>query len=318
MTERGETQAALKGKFYHDAGAREDYPCVGDFVFLRLNERGVSQIARLLPRRSKFSRADFSGHAAGYVKTVLEQVVAANFDYVFILSSLNWDFSDKRVVRYLTQARQSGGAPVVILTKADLIEDAAPMIDEVKNVAGDAPVHAVSCLTGFGMDALEKYLTKGVTSVFLGMSGVGKSSLINALMEREVMAVKDIREADSRGKHTTTHRQLFMLPRGAMVIDTPGMRELGLFNADDGVSAGFADLEKIFAGCRFNDCRHETEPGCAVLSALRDGSLPRERWESYFSQKREIKFSEDRAGYLINKDAKKKLGVIDSRRKTNR
>jgi ribosome biogenesis GTPase len=308
ITENGEVTAVLKGSFYHGAEERGDFPCVGDFVLLQYNETGVSRIAGLLPRRSKFSRADFSGHAVGYVKTILEQVVAANFDYVFILSSLNRDFKINRIMRYLTQAWQSGGQPVVILTKADLAENENPgaRADEIKKTAPGVPVHSVSSHTGFGLEALNEYLKPGKTVVFLGMSGVGKSSLLNALMNREVMAVKDIREDDSRGRHTTTHRQLFMLPSGAMVIDTPGMRELGLFGADEGISAGFADVEELFAKCRFNDCRHGTEPGCAVLAALADGSLPRERWARYLAQKQENKFADDKAGRLADKRARSK------------
>ncbi|GIN72143.1 ribosome small subunit-dependent GTPase [Bacillus sp. J14TS2] len=306
ITEQGEVTAVLKGSFYHTAVTREDFPCVGDFVFLQYNEDGASLIAKLLPRRSKFSRADYSGHAAGYVKTILEQVVATNFDYVFIVSSLNWDFNVSRIMRYLTQTRQSSGQAVVILTKADLVPNYNAPLAEVQKTAPDVPVHAVSSHTGIGLDELSEYLQPGKTVVFLGMSGVGKSSLLNALMNQEVMTVKDIREADSRGRHTTTHRQLFMLPSGAMVIDTPGMRELGLFGADDGISAGFNDVEELFTKCRFNDCRHQTEPGCAVLAALADGSLASDHWEHYQAQKRENKFVDDKSGYLMDKRARKK------------
>lgn len=306
VTERGEVSAVLKGSYYHSAEAREDFPCVGDFVSLQYNDNGDSRITKLLPRRSKFSRADFSGHAAGYVKTILEQVVATNFDYVFILSSLNWDFKVNRIVRYLTQARQSGGQPVVILTKADLVEDFTFALADVRSAAPDVPVHAVSAHKGFGIDELGEYLQPEKTVVFLGMSGVGKSSLLNALMNQEAMAVKAIREDDSRGRHTTTHRQLFMLPSGAMVIDTPGMRELGLFGADEGISAGFTDVEELFTQCRFNDCHHKTEPGCAVLAALNDGSLPYDHWERYLVQKRENKFVDDKSGYLQDKRTRHK------------
>lgn len=306
ITEHGEVTAVLKGSFYHSAEARDDFPCVGDFVLLQYAENGASRIAKLLPRRSKFSRADFSGHAAGYVKTILEQVVATNFDYVFILSSLNWDFNVSRIMRYLTQARQSGGQPVVILTKADLIEDSDIYLAEVRQTAPDIPVHAISSHSGLGLDALDEYLQPGKTIVFLGMSGVGKSSLLNALMKEEVMTVKAIRQDDSRGRHTTTHRQLFMLPSGAMVIDTPGMRELGLFNANEGISAGFADIEELITQCRFGDCRYKTEPGCAVLAAISDGTLPNERWEQYLAQRRENKFVDDKSSYLIDKRARNK------------
>ena len=177
------------------------------------------------------------------------------------------------------------------------------LVADVRQAAPDVPVHAVSAHTGFGLGELDGYLQSGKTMVFLGMSGVGKSSLLNALMSQEVMAVKAIREDDSRGRHTTTHRQLFMLPSGAMVIDTPGMREIGLFGADEGISAGFSDVEELFTQCRFNDCHHKTEPGCAILAAHANGSLSSEHWERYLAQKRENKFVDDKAGYLTDKRA---------------
>jgi len=302
ITERGEVTASVTGAYQHAVRERGDYPCVGDFVLLQHNEAGDSRITELLQRRSAFSRADFSGHAAGYAKTVLEQVVAANFDYVFILSSLNRDFRVNRIVRYLTQTLRSGGAPVVILTKSDLTDDASPFIGQVKDAAPDVPVHAVSSYTGDGLDDLNAYLRPGRTIVFLGMSGVGKSSLLNALAGEDLMTVKETRREDiSKGSHTTTHRQLFMLPSGTMVIDTPGMRELGLYDADEAVSAGFADVEDVISACRFSDCGHVSEPGCAVLAALEDGSLPPERWERYLAQRREIRFVENRSAYMRGK-----------------
>ncbi|MGE5613567.1 MAG: ribosome small subunit-dependent GTPase A [Bacillota bacterium] len=305
VCEYGECFGRLKSSSYFGGGS-EEFPATGDFVLVKYNFSGDSQILRTLPRKSKFSRSDFSGHAAGYVKTVLEQVVAANFDFVFILTSLNQDFKINRIMRYLTQARQSGGQPVVILTKADLVPDCKEYLVEVQKAAPDVPVHAISSCTGFGLDSLDEYLQPGKTVVFLGMSGVGKSSLLNALMKKEVMAVKAIREDDSRGRHTTTHRQLFMLPSGAMVIDTPGMRELGLFGAGESISVGFNDVEELFAKCRFSNCRHKTEPGCAVLAALNDGSLPRERWEQYVAQQQENRFVNDKSGYLLDKNTHQK------------
>ena len=298
ITEKGEVTATLKGSFIHHAEIREDLPCVGDFVFLQYNETGVSLITKVLPRHTKFSRADFLGHAIGYVKTIYEQLVAVNFDYVFIVSSLNLDFNTGRIARYLTQARQSGGTPVIILTKADLIDDYNSKIEEVKQTAPNVPVHAISSHTGLGMKTLDEYLQPGKTIVFLGMSGVGKSSLLNVLMEDEIMAVKGIRESDSRGRHTTTHRQLFMLPGGAMVIDTPGMRELGLFDADEGISAVFSHVEDLFTMCKFSNCRHQKEPGCAVQAALQDGTLKLEEWNRYLAQKKETKFVDDKAAFM--------------------
>ncbi len=303
LCEHGDCFARLKASNYFVGGSEEDFPTTGDFVLIKYNPNGDSQIVKTLPRKSKFVRSNFSGHAAGYVKTILEQVVAANFDFVFILTSLNCDYNVNRIMRYLTQARQSGGQPVVILTKADLQPDYEVFLHGIKEIAPDVPVHAVSSYTGFGLDSLDEYLQPGKTVVFLGMSGVGKSSLLNSLMGQEVMAVKAIREDDSRGRHTTTHRQLIVLPSGAMVIDTPGMRELGLFDAEEGISAGFTDVEDLFLQCRFNNCRHQTEPGCAVLAALSDGTLPQERWDHYIAQKRENEFVDNRTGYLNAKRA---------------
>jgi len=298
ITEYGEVSATLKGAFYHNAEVRDDLPCVGDFVLLQHNPSGLSLIAELLPRNTKFSRADLTSRSFGHVKGNYEQVVAANFDYVFIITSLNHDFNVNRIIRYLTQAKQSGGLPVIILTKADLVEDFTPQIAEITNIAPDTAVHAVSSHTGFGLAQLAEYLQPQKTAVFLGMSGVGKSSLINALMQDNVMQVQQIREDDSRGRHTTTHRQLFMLPSGAMVIDTPGMRELGLYNAEDAIQDIFSDIENLFAQCKFSNCKHSTEPGCAVKSALKSGKLTQQQWQQYLTQKRETKYLDDKTAYM--------------------
>jgi ribosome biogenesis GTPase len=287
---RGETWAKLKGSFAHDAKEQADLPAVGDFVLIEWNERGDAVIARLLPRRTKFSRTDFTGHAMGYVKTILEQVVAANFDYVLILTSLNRDFNVNRVLRYLIQARESGATPVVVLTKTDLCDDPTPNLRAMREAAGDATVCAVSAKTGDGLADLAAFLTPGKTAVFLGMSGVGKSSLLNALAGDTLMNVSAIREDDARGRHTTTHRQLFRLPSGGLVIDTPGMRELGLWDAEEGIAEAYADVEELIARCRYSDCRHETEPGCAVKAARLDGTLAPSRWEEYLAWKREAAF----------------------------
>ncbi len=287
---RGETWARLKGSFAHGAKEQADLPAVGDFVLIQLNACGDAVIARLLPRRTKFSRTDFSGHAVGYVKTVLEQVVAANFDDVLILTSLNRDFSVNRVLRYLIKARESGATPVVVLTKTDLCDDPTPYLRAMREAAGDVAVCAVSAKTGDGLADLAALLAPGRTAVFLGMSGVGKSSLLNALAGEALMDVSAIREDDARGRHTTTHRQLFRLPSGGFVIDTPGMRELGLWDAEAGIAEAYADVEELIARCRFSDCRHETEPGCAVKAARLDGTLDSARWAEYCAWKREAAF----------------------------
>jgi ribosome biogenesis GTPase len=297
----GVVPVALQGSFFYKTSEREAYPAVGDFALLRYNESGPSGIVRLLPRSSKFSRPDFSGHKAGYAKHILEQVVAANFDYVFIMSSLNRDFRVRRVVRYLSAARQSGAEPVVILTKADLVADCSAELEAVRAAAPDTPVFALSCRSGAGLDQLDAYLRPRKTIVFLGMSGVGKSSLLNTLAGETVMEVQEIRAKDGRGRQTTTHRELFRLPSGALVIDTPGMRELGLWDADEGISTSFAHIEELAVQCRFTNCRHESEPGCAIHAALDNGALAAAQWETYLTQKQEAAFVEDKAAYLRDK-----------------
>lgn len=305
----GEVSAVMSGALRFEMDSL--FPAVGDFVLLRYNERGASAITQILPRHSKFSRTDFSGHAAGYVKTIREQVVAANFDYVFMLSSLNRDFNVRRIARYITAARLSGGIPVVILTKADLCEDYDAPLRAVKETAEDIDVIAVSTVNGTGLSQLQRYLRPAVTVVLLGMSGVGKSTLINALAGCTLAAVNEIREKDARGRHTTTHRQLFMLPSGALVMDTPGMRELGLWDASDGLSAMFADIEALFTQCRFSDCRHGQEPGCAIREALACGALSSARWENYLAQKQEASFVKSKA--IPVKQVKKNKGTPKNR-----
>jgi ribosome biogenesis GTPase len=301
----GQTYGRLKTSIYFGEGY-ESFPTVGDFVLIQYNCSGDSQIVKTLERKSKFARNDFSGHAAGYVKTVKEQVVASNFDYVFIMASLNHDFNLKRIERYLTQAWQSGAIPVVVLTKADLTDDFTEQARAVEKIAADVGVYAVSAKTGYGIDKLSEYLKPRKTIVFLGSSGVGKSSLVNALAGEEIMAVNEIREDDSRGRHTTTHRQLIMLPSGVIIIDTPGMRELGMWDVSTGLGEAFTDVKSYFGKCRFSDCQHKSEPGCAIKEAIANGELSKERWSSYLQIKREAKFADDKAGFLLDKSKRNK------------
>ena len=220
------------------------------------------------------------------------------------MTSLNRDFNVKRVERYLVLARQSGAVPVVILTKADLVEDAALSVSQVQAVSVGVDVISVSIVSGMGIDLLNAYLTPGKTAVFLGMSGVGKSSLLNAMIGRDAMATGSIREDDSRGRHTTTHRELFMLPSGAMIIDTPGMRTLGMWEAGDGLGEAFSDIEALLGICRFSDCMHETEPGCAIRAAIESGEISEARLQSYLSLQRESAYAESKAALLREKSEK--------------
>lgn len=301
ICEHGEMTASLKGSLLNQATESQDFPAVGDFVLIQYNS-SQAVIHEILPRTSKFSRPDYSGHGAGYVKTILEQVVAANFDYVFIMCSLNLDFNVGRIQRYLAAAWQSGGIPVIILTKTDLCEDYEEQLWQVQKASATVDVVAVSAKTGDGLNLLAPYLGKGKTIVFLGSSGVGKSSLVNALAEEEIMKVNEIREDDSKGRHTTTYRQLIKLPDGTLVIDTPGMREISLWDANDGLSELFSDIENLFMQCKFKNCHHDTEPGCAIKAALASGELSEERWQSYCNLKKEAKFTEDKAAYLRTKE----------------
>ena len=268
----GITHARLKTREYFVEN--QEFPTAGDFVMVNYIENGDSQIIATLPRKTFFSRRD-----PGPIPR--DQAVAANFDYVFIMQSLNQNFNPKRLERYLTLTWQSGATPVILLTKADLMEDYWDYLTRVERVAAGVNVHVVSTHTGCGLNRLNAYLQPGKTVVFLGSSGVGKSSLVNALAGEEIMAVSAIREEDSRGRHTTTHRQLIRLKSGVMIIDTPGMRELGMWDVSEGLPDAFADVEAFLGKCRFSDCKHEKEPGCAIQRAITDGELDIERWESY-------------------------------------
>ena len=280
----GMTYARLKTREYY--GGTELFPTAGDYVMVNYIGNGDSQILATLPRRTCFLRRE-----PGPIPR--DQAVAANFDWVFILQSLNQDFNPRRLERYLTMAWQSGGTPVVLLTKADLAPSYQEYLAQAERTAPGAAVHIVSARTGFGLEGLEEYLRPGKTVVFLGSSGVGKSSLVNALAGEELMAVSGIREADGKGRHTTTHRQLLRLPCGALIIDTPGMRELGMAEADQGLTETFADVEQYLGKCRFSDCRHDREPGCAIKAAIAAGELDPARWESWQKLRTEAESREE-------------------------
>lgn len=293
VCDNGAGPARLKAGEYF--AGDEPRPTTGDFVLLDWREDGGSRILKTLPRRTYFSRLDpsSSGHGA--------QAVAANFDYVFILQPLGGGFNPRRLERYLTLAWQSGAVPAVLLTKADQAGDYGAEVRRAEKLAAGAGVFAVSAKTGDGLDGLSAYLKPGKTIVLLGSSGVGKSTLVNALAGGEAMPTGGIREKDGRGRHTTTHRQLLLLDSGVMVIDTPGMRELGMWEAEDGLEQSFSDVEQFLGRCKFSDCRHQSEPGCAVKEAIRSGALSPARWESYQKLHAEAQYAGDKAGYLRKK-----------------
>lgn len=287
LCEFGEVSAKLKGSFYRNGSLLDMVLVVGDNVWLHYNDCGDSMITEICERRSSFVRTDFSGHAAGYVKTMQSQVLAANFDVVFILASLNQEFNLKRIERYLATVLSSNAKAVIVLTKADLAEDFQKRVDLVRNEFPAIDCLAISSTTGFGLDNLDRYIQKGKVIVFLGSSGVGKSSLANRLAEDDIMAVSDIRMKDDRGRHTTSIRQLIMLRSGAMIMDTPGIRELGLYDADKGICEVFSDIEEYIRSCRFSDCTHRSEPGCKIQQMLNSKQLSLERWKRYLTLQKE-------------------------------
>ena len=311
----GQGFAKIKRGCYYD-NPNSIYPTTGDFVIIEWNSTGDSMICETLKRESSFSRTASSSDRNHELHNQHEQLVAANFDYVFIMQSLNNNFNLHRLERYLSLSWESGAIPVIILTKSDLVENIQEYIEQVESIAFGVDVYAVSCITGYGLDSIKKYFSKGNTIVFLGSSGVGKSTLVNTLYGDNVMKTSDIREEDSRGKHTTTSRNLIMLPNGAMIIDTPGMRELGMWNAENGINKTFQDIEQYIGMCKFSDCTHTNEPGCKILEAIVNGEIDQERFEQYLKLQKESRYNTDSNQYLQEK--KDKFKEISKINKHNR
>ena len=288
--------AVVSGKYRYGVKTVSDYPAVGDYVIAEWHEGdGNAVITGLFPRRSCFIRK-----AAGTGNR--EQVVATNIDTVFICMSLNKNFNIRRLERYLSIAYDSGATPVAVLTKADLCSDVGERIAEVQNAAPGVDVLAVSSLDE-DTDAVMRYILPGRTVAFIGSSGVGKSTLTNRLTGTDSIATRETGN-DDKGRHTTTHRELIALPNGAFVIDTPGMRELGMWDSGGGIDTAFADIEALARACRYSDCTHNGEPGCAIRKALEEGTLDRARWNSYLKLKTENEYAADSTGYLEAKRAK--------------
>ena len=275
LTAEGEVLARVAGRLRHQASGRSDFPAVGDWVALESDSAGSdARIRAVLPRHSRFSR-----RAAG--DPTEEQIVAANIDTVFLVGGLDGDFNPRRIERYLFVASESGAIPVVLLNKADLVEAPEAMANEVRALAPGVAVHAVSCRVDGSLDVLREHLAPGTTAALLGSSGVGKSTIVNRLIGFDLLRTRDVRVADSRGRHTTTSRQMVLLPEGGVLIDTPGMRELQLWETGEALAGTFGDIDALAGACRFRDCQHRQEPGCAVRAATDAGELDAGRLASY-------------------------------------
>jgi ribosome biogenesis GTPase len=305
LTEDGELRCDVAGRLYEEASSPADLPAVGDWVAIAARpEEGAGTVQAVLPRRTKFSRKT-AWQASE------EQVLAANVDVAFIVTSLNDELNLRRLERYLTLAWESGARPVLVLTKADLTDDVPAAVAAVESVAFGAPVHAISSVSGEGLDAIRAHLRPGVTAALLGSSGVGKSTLVNTLAGEELLETREIRD-DGKGRHTTTRRELVQLPGGALVIDTPGMREVQLWIAEEGLEEAFSDVTELFEHCRFSDCAHESEPGCAVKEALANGTLAPERWESYLKLQRELAHLERRLDKRAQSEERKRWKALST------
>jgi ribosome biogenesis GTPase len=290
------------GKLKREPGG---LPAVGDWVALEpaTTATGLARIHAVLPRRSRFSRKVVGSRAS-------EQIVAANLDTVLLVSGLDGDWNPRRIERYLAAAWTSGASPVVVLNKADRAEDPEGLELATAEVALGVPIHRLSARTGEGIEALAVYFPEGATVGLLGSSGVGKSTLVNRLLGEDVQATGEVRSGDDRGRHTTTRRELFRTPWGGLVLDTPGMRELQLWDAGEGLEATFSDIEELAQGCRFRDCGHQSEPGCAVAAAIEAGTLDRERFDSYRKLGREVEQLRQKTDVLAREREKQRVKAL--------
>jgi ribosome biogenesis GTPase len=315
LSEDTEYPAELAGRLRHRAGARAELPAVGDWVRAVAGAPGTGRavIHEVLPRRSRISRG-----AAG--NPTEEQVLAANVDTAFIVTSLNLDLNTRRLERYVTLARNGGVTPAILLTKADLCADPETAVTEVAAATPGVAVHAMSVWLGQGLENLAPYLAPEKTCVLLGSSGAGKSTIVNHLLGAEALRVSPVRESDGRGRHTTTHREMLRLPGGALLIDTPGLREIQLWNGDEEgrLEQAFGDIVSLATACRFKDCRHQTEPGCAVKAAVAEGTLEPGRLASHAKLQRELAFLERKQDKRAQAEHEKKLREVNLVKRTIR
>jgi ribosome biogenesis GTPase / thiamine phosphate phosphatase len=306
-----DTTATVSGRFRHEAFGAGDFPAVGDWVAVAASRADGSPtiVQAVLPRRTAFMRSAGEERLAGSLAA--EQVLAANVDVAFVVAGMDGDFNLRRIERYLAVAWSGGATPVIVLNKADVAADAEGLRVAAAAVAPGVEVHAISALQGDGVEPLrDAHLARGRTAVVLGSSGVGKSTLVNALAGEERQRTAAVRDDDSRGRHTTTHRELVRLPGGALLIDTPGIRSLGVAGAADGIDTAFADIADLALSCRFSDCRHAGEPGCAIAAALSDGSLSADRLASHRKLEREAAYVARANDPLLQAEERRKWKAI--------
>lgn len=310
-TEHGELNAEVSGKFMFDAEDKEDYPAVGDWVVLRpILDEQKAIIDKVLPRQTVYSRKEAGGRTE-------KQILASNIDTAFLMTSLNHDFNLRRLERYMILSLESGTKPVIVLSKADICEDIDTKIKDTEQIADGIPIHVLSSITHRGIEELKHYFEGNKTVGVMGSSGVGKSTFTNVLLGDGKLKTLETSSYKDKGHHATTRRELILLPSGGLIMDTPGMRELQLWEGEEGIENVFDDIENLISDCKFSDCKHENEPGCAVREAIYNGELDKKRFESYMKIKREVRYFEFRKDHKANLAEKKKWKKIHKQAKEN-
>jgi ribosome biogenesis GTPase len=323
ITDFGEYKAVLEDKLWFEAFDRVELPTVGDWVLLSQKD-GLDQlkIYSIMERKSKLARHSIASHGRAIDKpgTSEEQLIAANIDTVMLVLALDFDYNLRKIERYLTLMWNSGANPVIILNKADQCENPDELKAEVEAISYGIPVFMMSAKNGEGIEQLDDYLEKGKTITFIGSSGVGKSTIINQLAGEQVMETNEVREADRRGRHTTTHRQMIFLPKGGIVIDNPGIRDIKIIGSEENINQTFQDIVELQNYCKFRNCQHDTEPGCAVKNAIENGDLTEKRFQNYLKLKREIKYLERRKKErdIYHSNARSKQRVLGEKIKRHR
>jgi ribosome biogenesis GTPase len=295
----GVIQATAAGKLHFNAESKSDLPKVGDWVLFSRFDDGNAIVQVVLPRRTKFSRKE-----AG--RTTREQILAANIDYIFIVQSLDNNFNPRRLERYLVMVYEGGANPVIILNKTDLSDHPESQLMAATDVAGKVPIIMMSAIEDDDLDKLDEFIRPGITLALIGSSGVGKTTIINRLLGSQLLRTNDVREKDSKGRHTTTRREMILLPKGGLIIDTPGMKELQLWSSDDGLHDTYSDFDALAGDCHFSDCSHLHEKRCAVISAVESGDISEERYASYVKLQKEIVALEERQDAIMLLEKKRK------------